>query len=105
MEALLNKINDERKYYALYRSFSPLEKVARVKEAIPALVEQIKTALNKSKVDGLRKLSSDDSQYSAVAPTLKIRRMLKYLSAGSDKDIVIFFDSIDSLAPAPFCLL
>jgi hypothetical protein len=101
LKALRDKINGDGKYYALYCSLEALDDVTDVETALASIVDLVNSSLRRSMVDNLVKLSFDSDPLPKSGFFVKIYNLLNYISVNLDKDLVIFFDEADCLAPEP----
>lgn len=101
LNALRDQINKEGKYYALLCSLEALDGVSDTETATVALVSQINDSLKFSKVEKLVNLFRPDNLLPNFNFSLRIRSILNYICENLDKDLILFFDEADCLAPEP----
>jgi hypothetical protein len=105
LTALTDRINSTGKYYAIYCELSALGDTVDAETAMGQIVAEIDAGLLLSKVDEIRRLafSFASEPYMASAVT-KVRLMLNDLCRALDRELVIFFDEVDSLHEAPLLM-
>ncbi|MDR1110675.1 MAG: AAA-like domain-containing protein [Deltaproteobacteria bacterium] len=101
LTALRDKINEDGKYYALYCSLEALDDVTDVETAMTSILNQINLSLKRSEIDAFVRISFPDDSLPQSDFSIKINKMLNYISVNIDKDLVVFFDEADCLAPGP----
>ncbi|MDR2442468.1 MAG: ATP-binding protein [Deltaproteobacteria bacterium] len=99
--ALTDDINARGQSYALYCSLELLEGITDTDTALTLVVSQILKALNDSEIEAFKKLSSNYGPGPSSRFDAKILDILRYLSVNLDKDLVVFFDDVDSLSDKP----
>jgi hypothetical protein len=101
LKALRDKINEDGKYRALYCSLEALDGVTDVETAMTSIASQINESLRLSEIDDLVRLAFPDDSLPRSDFSMRIRKMLNYVSVNVDRDLVVFFDEADCLAPGP----
>ncbi|MDR1166782.1 MAG: AAA-like domain-containing protein [Deltaproteobacteria bacterium] len=104
LKALANKINEEGKYYALYCSLEALDNLTDIDYAITNMLGVINESLKISGIENLKQLAYPNDALPQSVAAIKIKNMLNYLSVNLDKDLVVFFDEADCLAPQPLIM-
>ncbi|MDR2421963.1 MAG: hypothetical protein LBE01_01130 [Deltaproteobacteria bacterium] len=103
---LADKIMAEGRHYVLALSLAPLWGVNDRNQALTELVAIVNQTMAVSESEALRqKAFAYDSLPALASPSLKIRAFFNSLSESLDKELVVFFDEIDSLAWAPLSSL
>jgi hypothetical protein len=92
---LTQRLNAERKYYALYCSLEGLQGITDVKDGIPALVRTIKKVLLFSDIPKGNEFAKN-ADYDDFTNVLNIE--LTLFCKSLDKALVIFFDEADCLS-------
>jgi hypothetical protein len=101
MRAAAGQINETGSYYALYCSLEELRATTDKNEAKITLLDLLNDALENSEVEALNRNASGDflarveSRSGFRSSPLKV--WLRVLCSRIDKDLVVFFDEIDSL--------
>jgi hypothetical protein len=98
---LVNKINAEGKYFALYFSLEAADREADKDDVMSIIASEINKALKNS---GIMQLSSLFRPYNSLPKmdrSVKISEFLNYICLGVDKEVVVFFDEIDCLMDEP----
>jgi hypothetical protein len=103
--AFVDKINEDGSYYALYCSLERLRSITDEDRSMNVLASALNMALEDSKVDALRK-AVNPSFWEPLAAKFAFKTSpaavcLKALSAELDKDLVVFFDEVDTLTEGP----
>ncbi|MDR1165535.1 MAG: hypothetical protein LBO66_06615 [Deltaproteobacteria bacterium] len=101
LNALRDKIISDGNYYALLCSLKDLDGISDVETATAGVVSQINDSLRISQVKKLVKLSRPNDLPPQYHFSFRIRSILNYICLNLDKDLVIFFDDADRLAPEP----
>jgi hypothetical protein len=99
--SLVDKINSDGTYYALYCSLSSLGDIKAKKEAMDSIAELINSALKKSDIPPFNALAYSDDPISESGAVVKIGNMLNRLSVSLDRDLIVFFDEADCLTGPP----
>ncbi|MDR1973554.1 MAG: ATP-binding protein, partial [Bacteroidales bacterium] len=89
------KLNEEGKYYALYCSLESVQDVKDPKDGIPAVVDCIKTALQRSEIPNHEEFAKN-ANYSSFTSVLELE-LMKFCKV-LDKPFVLFFDEADCLS-------
>jgi len=93
LKGLARKINAESKLYALYCSLEGVQELVEPEKGIPAIVKNIKAALNDHNMPSGFAENADDNDITNVLKT-SLSAYCKTL----DKPLVIFFDEADCLS-------
>ncbi|MDR1111929.1 MAG: ATP-binding protein [Deltaproteobacteria bacterium] len=101
LRALRDKINEDGKYRALYCSLEALDGVTDIETAMTSIINQINLSLKRSGIDDFVRISFPDDSLPRSDFSIKINKMLNYISVNMDRDLVVFFDEADCLAPGP----
>ncbi|MDR3000299.1 MAG: ATP-binding protein [Fibromonadaceae bacterium] len=89
------KINAEGKYYALYCSLEKIQEITEAREAIPEIIDVLKTAFYSSNISKGELFAKEPSSI-GFASLLQFE-LLK-ISKTLDKPLIIFFDEADCLS-------
>ncbi|GAP72910.1 AAA-like domain-containing protein [Candidatus Symbiothrix dinenymphae] len=92
---LVNRINSEGKYYALYCSLEAAQGIIDPKEGIPAIVKRMQSKFRFSNIPKGETFAKD-ADYSNYAGVLVDE--LTVFCMSSDKPLIIFFDEADCLS-------
>jgi hypothetical protein len=105
IKAAVNRINEEGSYYALYCALEELRETFDEETATRKIVDSLNGALLISQVEALKSSVYDGFLASLNAiPGFKsfpVHVWLNSLSEKLDKDLVVFFDDVDSLIDRP----
>jgi hypothetical protein len=95
LQDLTQRLNDERKYYALYCSLENMQEVTNPEKAIPGIVRKIKGELEFSDIPHAEDFAqkADYEDYTNV-----LKSTLTRFCISLDKPFVIFFDEADCLS-------
>jgi len=92
---LVNKINAEGKYYALYCSLEKIQGIVEAKEAMPQIIDVLKMAFYGSNIPGGELFAKESSNIGfASLLQFELSKIIKTL----DKPLIIFFDEADCLS-------
>ncbi len=89
---LVDKIEAEGKYYALYCSLEGVQGIAEPKEGIPAIVKTIKSAITNIGLPADFAKNADYGDYSNV-----LKNSFVEYCRNLDKPLIVFFDEADCL--------
>ena len=95
LKDLTDRLNNEKKYYALYCSLESLQGVVESEKGIPQVVKTVKNALRFSDFPGVTGFA-DDADYSDFTGVLTTEFTLFCKSL--DKPLVVLFDEADCLS-------
>jgi hypothetical protein len=95
---MVDKINSEGKYYALYCSLEPLDRYNNRKSGIDEILNLIFISLGSSNIKNQDKLLHNFSPPFGYSTLTKIQSFLNYLCNNLDKELIIFFDEADCLS-------
>jgi hypothetical protein len=99
IQNLVNLINEEGRYYAFNCSLAPLWGLTDRQKALTELAALINSALAASPLTALKlKAYVYNSQPGSVSASSIVKTLLNGLCEDLTKDLVIFFDEVDSLA-------
>ncbi|MDR1608078.1 MAG: AAA-like domain-containing protein, partial [Deltaproteobacteria bacterium] len=98
---IVNKINNEGQYYALYCSLEALDKLYERKPAIDEILNQIFISLRSSNIKNYGRLLSKFKPPIGFSVTTNIKLFLNYLCEKLNKELIIFFDEADCLTEEP----
>ena len=93
LEALVNKINDEKKYYALYCTLEAMQGISNTEKAMDSFVAILEKAIHSSELP-LEKIRIDVAGLNEV---VKVGTSLTQLCKSLDKPLVVLFDEADCL--------
>ncbi|MDR1036514.1 MAG: AAA-like domain-containing protein [Deltaproteobacteria bacterium] len=100
--SLVEKINSDGQYYALYCSLAALRNVDDSETAMSGIVDQIRGWLRSSKVDRLRALANKSNENGYIAGYgTKVRLFLSDICQALDRELVVFFDEADCIHEKP----
>jgi hypothetical protein len=92
---LVDKINVEGKYYALYCSLEKIQGIAEAKEAMPEIIDVLKMAFYGSNIPKGELFAKESSNIGfASLLQFELSKIIKTL----DKPLIIFFDEADCLS-------
>ncbi|MDR2581844.1 MAG: ATP-binding protein [Fibromonadaceae bacterium] len=92
---LVDKINAEGKYYALYCSLEKIQGIVEAKEAMPEIIDVLKIAFYNSSIPKGELFAKGPSDI-GFASLLQFE--LSKISKALDKPLIIFFDEADCLS-------
>ncbi|MDR2199427.1 MAG: AAA-like domain-containing protein [Deltaproteobacteria bacterium] len=101
IQSFVAKLNEDRSYYALYCTVEQLKGMIDADAAMMKLAKKISTLLDHSNVEALKNLSGNafleelnsNNAFSSFPLTICLSSLCEKL----DKDLVIFFDEVDSI--------
>ncbi|MCB9039393.1 MAG: ATP-binding protein [Lewinellaceae bacterium] len=94
LHELVDYMEREGKYYALYCSLEQAQVFTEAKEGIPEVLNILRSAIKFSNLPGKENFAKDNSREDI---TTMVGDALRVFCAGLDKPLVLFFDEIDSL--------
>jgi len=95
LKDLAQRINESRKYHAIYCSLESLQKIEDVKQGIPEIVKLLKKVISFSNIP-IKKEFADDADYSYFTGVLNMSISLFCMNI--DKPLVLLFDEVDCLS-------
>lgn len=95
LKSLVDKINSEEDYYALYVSLEGIQYINDPEKGIPQILEQIKTALYFEEIDAKKEL---DGFGDKVGFTTLLHLGIAKFCKALQKPLVLLFDEVDCLS-------
>jgi hypothetical protein len=96
LDAIINKINKEGQYYALYCSLNSLTDIKDKETMAEGVVELLRSASEE-----VKNIADAWPSTKKWLPNIYVRKVLSDLCATLDKPLVLFFDETDSLTGDP----
>jgi hypothetical protein len=99
LKALTAKINEDGIFYALNIPLHPADDAESKTEALTQIATSINVALNFSNIPIISSLIDNIPSFELFG-TERIRMILNFICSNIDKELVVFFDEVDSLPPS-----